>query len=115
MGFGCWGVGGRIDPLAGRAGFAFAAGYRGADRNSGRAGAAWPGTGLAGSGPFLDRHRRGGAGFRSALGWLAFATVQFQGLLGGLRVVLFKDDLGILHAALAQIFLVLVCAIALLT
>ncbi len=49
------------------------------------------------------------------LGWLAFALVQVQGLLGGLRVVLFKDQIGIFHAALAQLFFVLLCAIALLT
>jgi len=40
------------------------------------------------------------------LGWLAFALVQLQGLLGGLRVVLFNDQIGIFHAALAQAFLV---------
>jgi heme a synthase len=49
------------------------------------------------------------------LGWLAFGLVQFQGLLGGLRVVLFKDQIGIFHAALAQIFFVLLCLIAVLT
>ena len=49
------------------------------------------------------------------LGWCAFGLVQFQGLLGGLRVVLFKDQIGIVHAALAQLFFLLVCAIALLT
>jgi cytochrome c oxidase assembly protein subunit 15 len=49
------------------------------------------------------------------LGWLAFTLVQVQGLLGGLRVVLFNDQIGIFHAALAQIFFVLLCAIALLT
>jgi cytochrome c oxidase assembly protein subunit 15 len=49
------------------------------------------------------------------LGWTAFGLVQFQGLLGGLRVVLFKDQLGIFHGALAQIFSVLLCIIALLT
>ncbi len=49
------------------------------------------------------------------LGWLAFALVQIQGLLGGLRVVLFNNQIGIFHAALAQIFLVALCAIALLT
>ena len=48
------------------------------------------------------------------LGWLAFALVQVQGLLGGLRVVLFKDQIGIFHATLAQLFFVLLCAIALL-
>ena len=49
------------------------------------------------------------------LGWLAFVLVQIQGLLGGLRVVLFKDQIGIFHATLAQLFFVLLCAIALLT
>jgi cytochrome c oxidase assembly protein subunit 15 len=49
------------------------------------------------------------------LGWLAFGLVQFQGLLGGLRVVLLKDQIGIFHAALAQIFFVLLCMIAVLT
>src|SRR5690349_9345313 len=29
------------------------------------------------------------------LGWFVFVTVQIQGLLGGLRVVLFKDELGV--------------------
>ena len=48
------------------------------------------------------------------LGWLAFGLVQVQGLLGGLRVVLFKDEIGIFHATLAQLFFVLLCAIALL-
>jgi len=47
------------------------------------------------------------------LGWLTFFIVQFQGLLGGLRVVLFKDQIGIFHATLAQIFFVLTCLIAL--
>ncbi|HEY4415213.1 MAG TPA: COX15/CtaA family protein [Verrucomicrobiae bacterium] len=51
----------------------------------------------------------------SAFGWLALALVQVQGLLGGLRVVLFKDQIGIFHATLAQLFFVLLCAIALLT
>ena len=49
------------------------------------------------------------------LGVTAFIAVVLQGLLGGLRVVLFKDALGIFHAALAQLFFVLVCAIALFT
>ncbi|HWC59947.1 MAG TPA: COX15/CtaA family protein [Verrucomicrobiae bacterium] len=49
------------------------------------------------------------------LGWLAFALVQIQGLLGGLRVVLFKDQIGIFHATLAQLFFVLTCLIALMT
>jgi heme a synthase len=48
------------------------------------------------------------------LGWIAFWGVQFQGLLGGLRVVLFKDEIGIFHATLAQLFFILICVIALL-
>src|SRR6185295_5011247 len=58
------------------------------------------------------------------LGWWAFALVQVQGLLGGLRVVLdaqvvadvrLGTAFGILHACLGQAFLVLLCAIALMT
>jgi len=49
------------------------------------------------------------------LGWLAFWGVQLQGLLGGLRVVWLKDEIGIFHAALAQLFFVLLCAITLLS
>ena len=45
----------------------------------------------------------------------AFFAVVLQGVLGGLRVVLFKDALGIFHAMLAQLFFVLLCAIALFT
>jgi cytochrome c oxidase assembly protein subunit 15 len=49
------------------------------------------------------------------LGWLAFALVQIQGLLGGLRVVLIDDRIGIFHAALAQMFFAVLCVIALCT
>ncbi|MGO8925459.1 MAG: COX15/CtaA family protein [Limisphaerales bacterium] len=49
------------------------------------------------------------------LGLAAFAAVVLQGVLGGLRVVLFKDAIGIFHATLAQLFFVLLCAIALFT
>jgi len=49
------------------------------------------------------------------LGVLAFVGVVCQGVLGGLRVTLLKDELGIVHATLAQLFLVLVSAIALFT
>jgi len=48
-------------------------------------------------------------------GLAAFLCVILQGVLGGLRVVLYQDALGILHATLAQLFFVLVCAIALFT
>jgi cytochrome c oxidase assembly protein subunit 15 len=49
------------------------------------------------------------------LGLAAFFAVVLQGVLGGLRVVLFKDVIGVFHAALAQLFFVLICAIALFT
>ena len=49
------------------------------------------------------------------LGVIAFFAVVIQGVLGGLRVVLFKDQIGIFHATLAQLFFALVCAIALFT
>ena len=48
-------------------------------------------------------------------GIMAFAAVILQGVLGGLRVVLIKDEIGIFHAILAQMFLVLLWAIALFT
>ena len=44
---------------------------------------------------------------------IAFLAVVVQGVLGGLRVTLLKDQLGIFHATLAQLFFVLVSAIAL--
>jgi cytochrome c oxidase assembly protein subunit 15 len=47
------------------------------------------------------------------LGLLAFFAVVAQGVLGGLRVTLLKDELGIFHATLAQLFFVLMSAIAL--
>jgi cytochrome c oxidase assembly protein subunit 15 len=47
------------------------------------------------------------------LGVTAFFLVVFQGVLGGLRVTLMKDQIGIFHAGLAQTFFVLVCLIAL--
>ena len=55
---------------------------------------------------------------RSWLRWMgviAFVAVVVQGVLGGLRVVLIKDELGIFHATLAQLFFGLTCAIALFT
>lgn len=45
------------------------------------------------------------------LGVAAVLAVCLQGLLGGLRVTLYKDELGIFHAVLAQAFL---CAIGIL-
>ncbi len=49
------------------------------------------------------------------LGVIAFFGVVLQGVLGGLRVVLFKDQIGIFHAALAQLFFALICALSLFT
>jgi cytochrome c oxidase assembly protein subunit 15 len=47
------------------------------------------------------------------LGVVAFAAVVAQGVLGGLRVTQLDARLGIFHATLAQLFFVLVSAIAL--
>ena len=49
------------------------------------------------------------------VGVVALAAVSAQGVLGGLRVTLYKDELGIFHATLAQMFFVLVSSIALFT
>jgi cytochrome c oxidase assembly protein subunit 15 len=49
------------------------------------------------------------------LGVAAFLLVVAQGILGGMRVRLQMASLGIFHGAVAQTFLVLVCAIALFT
>jgi heme a synthase len=46
------------------------------------------------------------------LGVIAWFAVVVQGVLGGLRVTLFKDEIGIFHAGLAQAFLCLVMAIS---
>jgi cytochrome c oxidase assembly protein subunit 15 len=47
------------------------------------------------------------------LGVIAFLAVVGQGVLGGLRVTLYKQELGIFHAALAQAFFLCICSIAL--
>ena len=49
------------------------------------------------------------------LGVAAFLLVVAQGVLGGLRVTLHRDSLGIFHGTLAQLFFVLTCALALFT
>jgi cytochrome c oxidase assembly protein subunit 15 len=49
------------------------------------------------------------------LGLVAFLGVVAQGVLGGLRVTLHLDALGIFHGTIAQLFFVLTCAIALFT
>src|ERR1043165_2634844 len=40
-----------------------------------------------------------------SLGWAALGAVILQGVLGGLRVTMLKDEIGIFHALLAQAFL----------
>lgn len=49
------------------------------------------------------------------LGLIAFFAVVLQGVMGGLRVVLLKDQIGIFHALLAQLFFALICALVLFT
>ncbi len=49
------------------------------------------------------------------LGLIAVGAVILQGVLGGLRVTMLKDQLGIFHACLAQAFLALLVVIALVT
>jgi heme a synthase len=49
------------------------------------------------------------------LGLLGVAGVILQGILGGLRVTMLKDEIGIFHACLAQAFLGLIVLIAIVT
>ncbi|MEP7015754.1 MAG: COX15/CtaA family protein, partial [Verrucomicrobiota bacterium] len=49
------------------------------------------------------------------LGIIALAGVILQGILGGLRVTMMKDEIGIFHACVAQAFLALLVVIALAT
>jgi len=49
------------------------------------------------------------------LGWASLGAVVLQGVLGGLRVTLLKDEIGIFHACLAQAFFGLLVIIALAT
>lgn len=46
---------------------------------------------------------------------IAFGAVVVQGVLGGLRVTAMKDEIGIVHGMLAQLFLTLLALIAMLT
>jgi cytochrome c oxidase assembly protein subunit 15 len=53
---------------------------------------------------------------RKWLKWLAVFNVLFvssQGVIGGLRVVLSEDQLGLVHGVIAQLFFVLTCSMAL--
>jgi cytochrome c oxidase assembly protein subunit 15 len=49
------------------------------------------------------------------LGVIALAGVILQGILGGLRVTMMEDEIGIFHACIAQAFLGLLAVIALVT
>src|SRR5438093_4483881 len=49
------------------------------------------------------------------LGVIALAGVILQGILGGLRVTMMKDEIGVFHACVAQAFLGLLVVIALVT
>jgi heme a synthase len=49
------------------------------------------------------------------LGMIALVGVILQGILGGLRVTMMKDEIGIFHACVAQAFLGLLVVIALVT
>ena len=49
------------------------------------------------------------------LGFAAIGLVIVQGVLGGLRVTLLKDEIGVFHACLAQLFFGLLVVIALAT
>lgn len=57
--------------------------------------------------------RSNAAGWVKTLGWGSLGAVVLQGILGGLRVTLLKDQIGIFHACLAQAFLGLLVLIAL--
>src|SRR5262245_22815865 len=57
--------------------------------------------------------RRGGA--LRVLGVVAVVTVITQGVLGGLRVVLLRDEIALLHGPLAQAFFALIATLAYLT
>ncbi len=60
-------------------------------------------------------HNERAEGALPKLGWICFWLVQIQGLLGGLRVSLHLDQIGIVHAALAQMFFTALCVIVLMT
>jgi heme a synthase len=59
--------------------------------------------------------RREARGWLRWLGMSAVILIILQGVLGGLRVTLLKDQMGLFHAALAQIFLAATSLIALAT
>jgi len=60
---------------------------------------------------WLSEHRQ----WVRNLGVIALAGVILQGILGGLRVTMMKDEIGIFHACVAQAFLGLLVFIAIVT
>jgi cytochrome c oxidase assembly protein subunit 15 len=48
-----------------------------------------------------------------SLGWASLGMVVLQGILGGLRVTLMKDQIGIFHACVAQAFFAVLVVLAL--
>jgi cytochrome c oxidase assembly protein subunit 15 len=55
---------------------------------------------------------------RKWMKWLGVSSVilvSSQGIVGGLRVVLSEDQLGIVHGVIAQLFFIMMCAVALFT
>lgn len=57
-------------------------------------------------------HLREGRRWLRRLSWLVLGLVVFQGLLGGMRVLLVSVDLAQVHGVVAQIFLCVVVAVA---
>lgn len=58
---------------------------------------------------------RGDGGRLRWLGMAALAAVVLQGVLGGIRVVWLKDEIGIFHGMLAQTFFVFITLLAIMT
>jgi heme a synthase len=80
------------------------------EEHSHRVFASWIGLltlGVGGGLAFLDPRK-----WVRRLGYLAIFLVILQGVLGGLRVRLMRDEIGVFHAALAQVFLCLMVGLA---
>lgn len=80
------------------------------EEHSHRVFASWIGLltlGVGGGLAFLDSRK-----WVRRMGYLAIVLVILQGVLGGLRVRLMRDEIGVFHAALAQVFLCLMVGLA---